>query len=129
MAGRGPTPKSTGQLVGAPTEAPPLPDAETYSERTRAWYATWATSPQAANFAATDWQRLAMLAPLVDAYFAKPERNTLAEIRINESKLGATPEDRLRLAWRLDAPAPPPPEPGKPLRSRDRPDPRKRPLT
>jgi hypothetical protein len=44
-----------------------------------------------------------MLAPLVDAYFKEPTRNLFAEIRLNEAKLGATPEDRLRLSWRLDA--------------------------
>ena len=32
------------------------------------------SSEQAAEFAATDWQRLLMLAPLVDAYFTKPDR-------------------------------------------------------
>lgn len=125
MAGRGTPPNSrNAQPMGSPVAAPPLPDAEAYSERTRQWYETWVASPQAAAFTVTDWQRLAMLAPLVEAYFAAPSRNLFAEIRLNESKLGATPEDRLRLSWRLDAP---PPDGPAGERSRDRPDPRKDP--
>lgn len=71
------------------------------SARTRAWFKTWTGSPQAALFTATDWARLAMLAELVDAYFAEPTPARMAEIRLNESRFGATPEDRLRLRWRF----------------------------
>jgi hypothetical protein len=46
-----------------------------------------------------------MLAPLVDEYFRAPTKELLAEIRLNEAKLGATPEDRQRLRWKIDPPA------------------------
>jgi hypothetical protein len=85
---------------------PELPGADGYREKTRNWYRTWCESPQRTQFLATDWQRLHMLAPLVDAFFdpaKRPRERTalLAEIRLNEQKLGATPEDRLRLRWNL----------------------------
>jgi hypothetical protein len=87
--------------AGAAIAAPKLPNARRFLAATRAWYATWASSPQAAQFTATDWQRLHMLAHLVDAYHREPCARDLAEIRLNEAKLGATAEDRLRLRWRL----------------------------
>lgn len=80
----------------APVEAPELPDFEDYSTAVLRWYNTWASSPQAALFTPTDWQRLHMLAPLVQEYFAKPSTKLMSEIRLNESLLGATHLDRLR---------------------------------
>jgi len=79
-----------------PSSVPKLPGAEGYSPQTRAWYATWATAPQAATFVVTDWQRLHMLAPLVDRYYLAPDKGVMAEIRLNETLLGATHVDRLR---------------------------------
>lgn len=74
------------------------------------WYETWRRSPQAAVFVATDWQRLAMLAPLVDDYFDRPHHLKLAEVRQNESLLGATHVDRLRARIKVEAkPAATPP--------------------
>ena len=113
MAGRGPAPKDPAkrerrnaepvtQLTGdAKVAAPKLPGANKFLAATRAWYATWCSSLQAAQFLATDWQRLHMLAPLVDRYFREPDPRLLGEIRLNEQKLGATAEDRLRLRWHL----------------------------
>jgi hypothetical protein len=119
MAGHGPPPKHPTQRrrrnADAPRKrleaelnlpAPALPEADSYSERTRRWYATWSSSPQAARFLATDWQRLAMLAPLVDRYFAEPDKSLLAEIRLNEACMGATEADRLRLRWDIAENAP-----------------------
>lgn len=112
MAGRGPAPKDPDKLerrnaqlpmteLGEPVaNAPELPDADDYSESTRTWYETWCASPQAAQFGSTEWQRLHMLAPMVEAYFGG-DLKWLSEIRLNEAKLGATPEDRLRLRWRM----------------------------
>jgi hypothetical protein len=130
---RGPVPAESPQrrnktgartVTDAPPEFPPLPGAELYLPQTRSWYETWCTSPQASTFAATDWMRLHMLAPLVDAYWQKPSKDLMAEIRQNESKLGATGEDRQRLRMKLEQPKPP--ETEKPARSasRDRKDPR-----
>jgi hypothetical protein len=93
-------------LGGGGHSAAPPPLGSGYSERTRAWYATWAKSEQASEFSPTDWQRLHMLAPLVELYFTSPSKDLMAEIRQNESKLGATAEDRLRLRWRIGGDAP-----------------------
>lgn len=91
--------------VSTPVAAPALPGAEDYDERTRVWYSTWADAPQNAIFTSTDWQRLHMLAPLVDRYYrtvSDPKAklysltNLLAEIRQNEALLGATHVDRLK---------------------------------
>jgi hypothetical protein len=114
MAGRGPAPKEPDKRerrnadvavteldAESAVEAPELPGAAGFRDETRAWYAVWASSPQAAQFLGTDWQRLHMLAHLVDAYFKSPSKEALGEIRLNEAKLGGTPEDRLRLRWRM----------------------------
>lgn len=45
----------------------------------------------------TDWERLQMLAPLVEAYWESADKNLLAEIRLNEERLGATVRDRQSL--------------------------------
>lgn len=68
----------------------------TWSAATRSWYNTWRKSPQASLFTATDWQRLTMLAPLVERFFAEPDVKLMTEIRQNETLLGATHLDRLR---------------------------------
>jgi hypothetical protein len=117
MPGRGPTPKDTarrqrrnaqpnsvelnaGARAKRPPALPPRPGRGLkWSPATRRWYQVWQKSPQSTLFTATDWQRLHMLAPLVEAYFAQPTKEILAEIRLNEAKLGATPEDRQRLRW------------------------------
>jgi len=67
-----------------------------YRPETHAWYQTWRKSPQAHLFEATDWNRLILMAPLVDAYFARPNAAGLSEIRLNEERLGALYGDRLR---------------------------------
>jgi hypothetical protein len=72
--------------------------------QTFSWYETWRTSPQAQVFEATDWLRLALLAHLVNAYFIAPTTGALAEIRLNEERLGATRPDRLRARIRIIAP-------------------------
>lgn len=66
------------------------------------WWDTWRRSPQAKAFVNTDWQRLRMVAPLVAAYWECPETKTLAEIRANETLLGATHADRLRNRIKVD---------------------------
>ena len=122
MAGKGPPPKegpkhghraAADQAVTSipaeakPLAAPLLPDASQYDHRTRGWYSRWASSPQATRFLMTDWQRLHMLAPLVDKFWRNPDRGLLAEIRLNEASLGATVVDRQRLRWQI-TPTPPP---------------------
>ena len=107
MPGMGPPPSENRRRTNADTFTPTdtvTADGRTrgpalkgaYSAQTKAWYATWRKSPQSLVFTATDWQRLAMLAPLVDLYFREPDVKLLTEIRQNESLLGATHVDRLR---------------------------------
>lgn len=77
---------------------PDLPGGH-YDNRTLAWYDTWRNSPQAATFLATDWQRLHMLAEMVQLYWEEPRKDLLAEIRLNEAALGGTAADRIRMRW------------------------------
>ncbi|MFC9974316.1 hypothetical protein ACFVH6_25770 [Spirillospora sp. NPDC127200] len=90
-----------------------LQKRSTYSAATLLWWDTWANSEQAEFFSPTDWLRLQMMAPLVESYFRRPGHNALAEIRQNESLLGATITDRMRLRMAAlkdnDKPVEPPP--------------------
>ncbi|GII83283.1 hypothetical protein Ssi03_12730 [Sphaerisporangium siamense] len=109
MAGRGPAPKENAvrrnvvdlsHLEGdedVPDRLKKLFKRDGYSVATQRWWDTWVESDQAESFKTTDWQRLQMLAPLVEAYYRRPGHNALAEIRQNESLLGATVTDRMRL--------------------------------
>lgn len=101
-------PDSFGQSVttvtAAPSDAPALPNRESFRSETQAWYDTWTTAPQAETFTTTDWQRLHMLALLVERYFESPTEKRFAEIRQNESLLGATHLDRLRGRIKVERP-------------------------
>ena len=122
MAGRGPAPKkkplghkSKADLakveieIEPPTTTPELLDGKQittkesvtldYVDQTRAWWADWKAAPQADLFTVTTWRRLLMLAPLVDQFHRTGSKDLMAEIRLNEAKLGATPEDMQRLHW------------------------------
>jgi len=85
------------KLRGPELEGPHHPD-------TLAWYAEWRAVPHAQLFTATDWRRLRTLAPLMDKIAAGTasvaER---AELRLNESLLGATYGDRLKLRVKIAA--------------------------
>lgn len=98
-------------------DAPKLPRRRSQRAEVREWWDDWTASPQASQFGRTDWRRLLMLVPLVDAYFAAAEAKdagTLTriagELRLQEAKFGATPDDRMRLRWVLRPSAPPVPE-------------------
>src|SRR5262245_51675932 len=64
-------------------------DGNLWSPEAVEWWNTWASCEQAENFTATDWLRLKTLLPLVDLYYRKPTAAAMAEIRQNESALGA----------------------------------------
>ena len=124
MAGRGPAPSTDAvrrnirPTAGVPADPVPVPPLTgNHLPATVAWYETWTKSPQARYFLSTDWQRLAMLAPLVDEYFTEPSVKVMAELRQHEASLGATVTDRLRLNMQLDAE---PAAASKPRSSRDR---------
>jgi hypothetical protein len=91
---------------GGEMHGPQLPDADRYEPVTVDWYETWRRAPQAAAFTVTDWQRLHMLAPIVDAYWKAPTTKLLSEIRLNESLLGATHVDRMRARIKVEPPKP-----------------------
>lgn len=76
--------------------------------RTRAWYRTWTTSPQAAEWLATDFLALLDTAYLVHKFYGG-DTFVASEIRLRVSKWGATAEDRMRLRMTL---APVDDEPG-----------------
>lgn len=121
MAGTGPLPTDPSQRrrrnadptstvlpAGGPEgPTPDLPGGHDYDSRTLAWYETWRSSPQAATFLPTDWQRLHMLAELVQQYWEEPRKELLAEVRLNEASLGGTAADRMRLRWTVAEPPAP----------------------
>jgi hypothetical protein len=85
-----------GELTG------PALEGSEWSPAARAYWDTWRRSPQAKAFLATDWMRLRMLVPLVEAYLCNPMPQKLAEIRQNETLLGATHADRLRARIKVE---------------------------
>lgn len=91
----------TGHLEGPEDEIPAklkkLRNASTYSAYTQEWWGVWVNSPQSDLFFATDWMVLQRLAMLVESFVKKPGHYVAAEIRQNESLLGATVLDRMRL--------------------------------
>lgn len=72
-----------------------------FSPFTRDWYDTWRRAPQGQLFTSTDWLRVRMLAPLVEAYSRRPSAAAFSEIRLNEERLGATYVDRVRARIRV----------------------------
>jgi hypothetical protein len=117
MAGRGPAPKpadkrlgnhaveAATELTGGRVAAPRLTGRAKLVPAARRWWDTWAKSPQAAQFIATDWLTLEVIVRLVDDFHraedAKARKEIAGELRLQAAKLGATPEDRLRLRWRM----------------------------
>ena len=96
---------SHGESVLTPDDQLRGPElAGTYAAETKAWHETWRRSPQAQLFQDTDWSRLALLAPIVEAYFRRPTAAALSEIRMNEERLGATVVDRMRARIRIAEP-------------------------
>lgn len=70
---------------------------DSYCTFTIMWWETWANSEQAEYFSATDWMRLQQTALLVEKYYQGQSHFVMAEIRQNESLLGGTITDRMRL--------------------------------
>lgn len=136
MAGYGPAPKEgaklgrytseleqpTTALAGAAVQPPRLPKPRSLCVETRHWWERWTRSPMAETFCETDWSRLLMLMPLVEAYNRMTDVDNiggddwspsgaaklLAEIRMSESLLGATHLDRLRGRIKIERSEKPP---------------------
>ncbi|MFJ7329040.1 hypothetical protein ACIQVN_22710 [Streptomyces cyaneofuscatus] len=67
----------------------------------RRFWRTWATSPQAGNWAETDWAELEITVKLVDAFYGGDVK-LAGEIRQRVAKWGATTEDRSRLRMSIE---------------------------
>jgi hypothetical protein len=91
--------RPTGHLEGqdVPDKLKKLRNRSTYSAYTQEWWDIWVDSTQSESFFPTDWMVLQRLAMLVEAFVRRPGHNAAAEIRQQESLLGATVLDRMRL--------------------------------
>lgn len=117
MAGRGPAPKHAGArarrnktpemrvVAGQLASQPALPSRVVrgpdgklvgWPKQTRDWWRWWGQSPLSDDFGATDWSFLLDTA-LLHAQYWLGDLGVAGELRLREAKLGATPEDRLRL--------------------------------
>lgn len=114
MAGFGPPPAETKRRRNKDTfeehavevdadevgKAPRLPNASKLNPATRRWWKAWTENPVTSAWLSTDWERLLTIVPLVEAYWQADNPNAMtklmAEIRQNESLLGATHVDRMR---------------------------------
>jgi hypothetical protein len=67
----------------------------------RRFWRTWATSPQAAKWAETDWAELEITTRLVDGFY-QGDMKLAGEIRQRVAKWGATTEDRARLRMSIE---------------------------
>lgn len=65
------------------------------------FWRTWATSPQSATWAGTDWAELEITTRLVDALYQGDLRHA-GEVRQRTAKWGATTEDRARLRMSIN---------------------------
>ncbi|MBG6137513.1 hypothetical protein ACFQ29_24225 [Longispora fulva] len=113
-------------IQGTTTNAPTLPTPNKWLAATARWWDTWVSSPQAAVFAGTDWQRLLMLLPLVDGYNRAVHKldymladRLLTQIVRSESLLGATHVDRLRGRIKVQPEETPEPQPDLSALARD----------
>lgn len=115
MAGRGPAPKdpakrrrrnadpvpATVVAADGQVRGPELPGDVDWPERTRRWWKTWRTSPQAKTLTETDWDFLLDTA-LLHSRLWRGDAKVSAELRLRVAKFGATPEDRARLRMQID---------------------------
>lgn len=124
MAGRGPAPKDPARRLGHSKDPHPqtnlaadgrvrgprlpgdlLPESEGWHPATLAWWDTWRRSPQAQQFTATDWSFLLDTALMHHVMWARGRWEFAAEVRLRAAKMGATPEDRMRLRMTVETPA------------------------
>lgn len=117
MAGMGPPPKDPGKrhrrnadptpetkvVRTGKVEPPVLPVELAAHPEVSQWWQTWADSPQAETFTATDWQFLYDTAFIAHAFY-QGDLKQAPEFRLRVAKFGATPEDRLRLRLSIETP-------------------------
>lgn len=121
MAGRGPAPKGRNArdrdtpefetlvpstvLHGSPLPDGVLPDGESWHAQTLALWDALRQSPLLANEPALGWQFLIDTALMHHTMWSKGRWEFAAEVRLRVAKFGATPDDRMRLKLKIDAPA------------------------
>lgn len=88
---------------GPSPDLPSQVDKQRWLTVTRRWWEGWRHAPQAATFGDTDWLFLLETAVLVDRFY-RGDATLAGEIRLRVGKLGATPEDRLRLRMTFGQP-------------------------
>ncbi|QUI30674.1 hypothetical protein H9W91_07235 [Streptomyces alfalfae] len=66
------------------------------------FWRTWATAPQTATWAETDWAELEITTKLVDAFYQGDTKHA-SEIRMRTAKWGGTVEDRARLRMSIES--------------------------
>lgn len=122
MAGRGPAPKGKrardrdtpdvdelvdqGEVYGAPLPEGVLPDGEAWHSQTVALWDSLRCSPLLANEPALGWQFLIDTALMHHTMWTKGRWEFASEVRLRVAKFGATPEDRMRLKIKIEAPTP-----------------------
>jgi hypothetical protein len=81
-----------------------LEPGEEWHPRTRAWWNTWRKSAQAQTFTPTDWDFLLDTALMHHTMWSQRRWEFAAELRLRAGKMGATPEDRMRLRMQIETP-------------------------
>jgi hypothetical protein len=80
-----------------------LPEEYDWQRITRHWWDTWRRSPQSRAFSETDWNFLLETA-FLHAELVAGNAQVASELRLRESKLGATLEDRQKLRIQVKQP-------------------------
>ena len=109
MAGMGPAPKAPGRRARRNADtvqgvvlrfergiAPDLPEDFPWPDATLRWWDIWKNSPHAEHFTQITWETLLTTA-LIHADVWAGNLDRAPELRLRESKYGATPEDMARL--------------------------------
>lgn len=69
---------------------------------TRKWFTELCTSPEGTQFSTVDITYLReLVAPAYDRYLREPTRDMLAELRLQLTQFGATPDAKKRLGWKV----------------------------
>jgi hypothetical protein len=79
----------------------PNPDGREWHPLTLKAWNTAFLSPMASQWLPTDVDALGRLALLWDAFYQKPNPNTMKEIRLQSALFGLSPLDRSRLQWEV----------------------------
>lgn len=76
------------------------PDGE-WTKPARAWWRTWALSPQATLFIESDWDALEKVLPLLEDFYETRNPRLHEIVRRTEERLGGTIGDRERMGLEI----------------------------